>query len=1371
MISYGNSGKNLLPVTHGDGYDNYQGLGGDDVYSVDPMLTESVTISDSLGVNTVVLGEAEIVSSQFFAGGALFTYASGGVVKVLGDMSNFTFVFGGQIAFDPTVGGTSKTFEETVTAFGADPESLSLTGMIDGTISGKIHSDGTVGEGGTPEPEAGTLAIGDVTVDEDAGTATFTIVLGGAAPAAGESVSVDFATADGTAVDGTDYTATSGSLTFGEGEKTKTIEVPILGNEIVDGDKVFTVNLSNVAGTVGGQAVAISDGEATATIEDNDELGFTFTAAKAEIHEGAVNVFTVEASSPVPVNTEVVFQLHVDKDGDTAQLDDFASGSFNEKVVVIKAGETTATFDVESITNDGTELSEKYTVTATVNGTEYVKQVTLLDGSEGGGQNFVLTTGLDILPGMTGSDGNAVTSGDDTVIGVLNLGDDGTNITVETDTTYNATDQINAGEGNDTMKLIIAGDTSGAAKDYTVPANFEGVETFEISSSLAMKSSQYLNVDTSSVDGLAELKLTKTASDVVIKAAADTNINADLAAKDYAVDGGKDVNVTLTDLADGWTGRIQIGSVSVAKGNVSLETTGVKTTAGNDVDLTAGGVVDVTGGKVISVIQHATSDASAAVTDITGSTVKLANVDVTGSADTTEVFVQQDVAAEVKAKNAVAGKDGFQKVTFTALAAGELVNLSFDNGTNADFLQFKAKTDMTAEEVAEAFANLSKGALQGSVSAEKGIYTSGGLGISKWSSGAAEGASVTFTGTGSDIATAVTIADNSSTTAPTIGALEASVAAVAAKAGVLGSEAGQVVIEDSTTATIKTITVDGYAASSKIGATNATTVLETLNLSNAGNTVDMTVADTADTLALTVENLGEAAGGAKVILTAAPTTLNVKSVGKNKIDMTAAATEALNVTGDDSLSLEAAALAGVKTVTVKETAGLRLHGGESATLTSVDTTETTGTVSVTIDGTKATYAGGEGKDVVKVSSTTVTKTINLGGGHDTLDWTGAVPASASEVIDGGAGTDLLELKAADAASLSATAAFQAGFTNFEQLWLGALTADAVVNLDNMNDINYVITHGDGGVDKALTLDKMLANATVMVSGNHSTSTTNPGITVKLADASGDADVVNLIANDGACGTVAVNDVETINIQSVEAGAALTLKANKAETINVTGGKSLNLTLDAATKAVTLIDATAMAGKKGLTVETLAGDDGATTVKGSAGVDMLTVQGANDVLEGGAGNDVLAVKGGVASAVTLTGGEGVDTFDFSAFTAANAGSAATITDLEKGESIKLVANATAHFASAKVQLIDEATFTEYVTEAAAQADAAAETFAGGAAAKGVAWFQFNNNTFVVQDIDGDANFTDGTDIIVKIQGMVDLSDSSFNADDQGNLLYL
>ena len=66
--------------------------------------------------------------------------------------------------------------------------------------------------------------------------------------AAAHEVSVDYATEDGTATAGSDYTATSGTLTFAAGETAKTVKVPVLDDAIDEGKETFKLKLSNPQG-------------------------------------------------------------------------------------------------------------------------------------------------------------------------------------------------------------------------------------------------------------------------------------------------------------------------------------------------------------------------------------------------------------------------------------------------------------------------------------------------------------------------------------------------------------------------------------------------------------------------------------------------------------------------------------------------------------------------------------------------------------------------------------------------------------------------------------------------------------------------------------------------------------------------------------------------------------------------------------------------------------------------------------------------------------------------------------------------------------------------------------------------------------------
>ena len=79
-------------------------------------------------------------------------------------------------------------------------------------------------------------------------------------------VAVAYATTDGTATAGEDYTRTSGTLTFAPGETGKTVAVPVLDDAVDEGEETFTLRLSDASGG------RIADGVATGTIVNSDPL-------------------------------------------------------------------------------------------------------------------------------------------------------------------------------------------------------------------------------------------------------------------------------------------------------------------------------------------------------------------------------------------------------------------------------------------------------------------------------------------------------------------------------------------------------------------------------------------------------------------------------------------------------------------------------------------------------------------------------------------------------------------------------------------------------------------------------------------------------------------------------------------------------------------------------------------------------------------------------------------------------------------------------------------------------------------------------------------------------------------------------------------
>ena len=108
------------------------------------------------------------------------------------------------------------------------------------------------------------LSVADANAREGTdATLDFVVTLDRALPL---TVTVHYATADGTAAAGADYTATSGTLSFAPGDLAKTVSVPILDDVHDEGSETLTLMLSNATGA------RIRDAWATGTIENSDPI-------------------------------------------------------------------------------------------------------------------------------------------------------------------------------------------------------------------------------------------------------------------------------------------------------------------------------------------------------------------------------------------------------------------------------------------------------------------------------------------------------------------------------------------------------------------------------------------------------------------------------------------------------------------------------------------------------------------------------------------------------------------------------------------------------------------------------------------------------------------------------------------------------------------------------------------------------------------------------------------------------------------------------------------------------------------------------------------------------------------------------------------
>ncbi|MGH2839020.1 MAG: Calx-beta domain-containing protein [Thermoleophilaceae bacterium] len=151
-------------------------------------------------------------------------------------------------------------------------------------------------------PVASIVSIVRV-VEEDSGTtATQLAVSLSQTPVAAATIS--FATADGTAVSGSDYTAVSGQLVIPAGQTSGAISVPIVGDVTPEQAEVFLVRLSNPAGAT----LNLTQQQATVVIFDNETAPLPTVSlpktSSANENDGNV-AFNVTLSSPATQRTEV----------------------------------------------------------------------------------------------------------------------------------------------------------------------------------------------------------------------------------------------------------------------------------------------------------------------------------------------------------------------------------------------------------------------------------------------------------------------------------------------------------------------------------------------------------------------------------------------------------------------------------------------------------------------------------------------------------------------------------------------------------------------------------------------------------------------------------------------------------------------------------------------------------------------------------------------------------------------------------------------------------------------------------------------------------------------------------------------------------
>ncbi|MCP4569635.1 MAG: hypothetical protein GY841_18815 [FCB group bacterium] len=236
-----NGGPDPITITIGNA-STVEGNSGTDTLQFTVTISSEPVSGSNVTVGWATAdGSATIADNDYVAGNGTLTFTNG----------------------NPLTQQISVVVNCDVTAEADETFTVNLSNATNANISdaqgvGTINND-----------DAGiTVIIADNSVVEgDAGTANlqFTVIIS-AAPATGSDITVDWATADGTATTAdNDYTAGSGTLTFTNGNPlTQSIAVAVNGDTDVESDETVVVNLSNAVNAV------ISDAQAVGTITNDD---------------------------------------------------------------------------------------------------------------------------------------------------------------------------------------------------------------------------------------------------------------------------------------------------------------------------------------------------------------------------------------------------------------------------------------------------------------------------------------------------------------------------------------------------------------------------------------------------------------------------------------------------------------------------------------------------------------------------------------------------------------------------------------------------------------------------------------------------------------------------------------------------------------------------------------------------------------------------------------------------------------------------------------------------------------------------------------------------------------------------------------------
>ncbi len=491
---------------------------------------------------------------------------------------------------------------------------------------------------------------------------------------------------------------------------------------------------------------------------------------------------------------------------------------------------------------------------------------------------------------------------------------------------------------------------------------------------------------------------------------------------------------------------------------------------------------------------------------------------------------------------------------------------------------------------------------------------------------------------------------------------------------------------------------------------------KTLDLTQAGSVKEVTIdspAEMADADAFTFKGAADqtlklvAVKGTAAGATSTVTTNGIKSLTLNgfntdvTLDVKAASTTAMD------LLVEGASSKFTLTNTATKLAALNISGDKALTLTealatlkTIDASALTADLTLDVKGAAGdlTFTGGSGDDTITFAATELTD---------------------KDVLDGGAGTDTLDVADLPYAAINAA-------QNFEVL---SLFDTANVDVSKLTTLNTF--KAEGAVTVTVSEAK---DSTTVISDATTAAVTKVTVNNQVGENSTNLKLIANAAGTNAHTAVDVSGISTVNIESTGPGKNVitTLTNDDNSNFVVTGSQDLVFALATATGTGSKVDASAFTGKLDIT-----GNNTAFAAGSPLG----------DIIIGGSGDDTIkaAVNGG-----EYTGGAGKDTFDVSAALGGDETNYQTtlITDAEAGDAIKFAGTAGAFDA------------TEIDLSGAADEKGALNLLVAGNNTD-LKWGVYEGNTYICDDAAAGNTFA-AADTMVKLAGVYDLSEATFAA---------